>query len=187
MVILAQRCHVNLLFFPALLAFPSRCETWRSSLWMRMVHWVGRVSSWGFVFHSPIKCKVGRLLMRGEEVTTRGQSCVLQSPGSSWREWAFRLFTGVQHASREKSCSCYHWWLNEYQQGKTAQCQIWTHCLGDEINLNFGGGYQISFTSEPRNSLFPKELWVEKLTAGILSSYKHDASLPLLYRGVVRS
>lgn len=84
-VILAQRCHMNLLCFPALLVFPSRCETWKSSLWMRMAHSVGRVSSWGFVSHSPIKSS----LDEGEEVTPKGQSCVLQSPGSNWRSWAF--------------------------------------------------------------------------------------------------
>lgn len=66
-VILAQRCHMNLLCFSALLAFPSRSETWKSSLWMRMAHWVRRVSSWGFVSHSPIKCKVGHLQMSGKK------------------------------------------------------------------------------------------------------------------------
>lgn len=180
MEILAQSCHMNSLCFPVLPAFRSGCETWKSSLWMRMGHWVGRVSSWGFISRSPIKCKVGRVPMRGKKWPPEGSAVSFSRLSAAGGNGHFICLLGSGCVQGEIV------FMLSLRAGKAAQCQIWTHCLGDEINLNFGGGYQISLTSEPRNSFFPKELWVEKFTAGISSSCKHDTSLLLLYRGVVK-
>lgn len=75
----AQMCLVSLLCVPVLPAFPLRCETWKISLGMGMIHWVGRVSSWEFMPCSLIKCRaefdrVDHLQMRGRS-DSQGAKC----------------------------------------------------------------------------------------------------------------